>query len=527
MTGVGSSSVEAFLGLLILVALVAAVVRVVRIPYTVALVLTGLALAFLPDAPRFTLTPNVILTVFLPVLLFYGAYNLNLTDLRSTLTPITVLAIPGVIATAGLVGTALHAAAGLSWPQALLFGTIVAATDPVAVLAIFGELGAPRRLATLVAGESLFNDGTALVFFTTMLGVVTAHTVNVGSTIQSFLVSLIGSLALGAAVGLVGSVVLQRIDDVLLEMTLTLIIAYGGYLAASHLGLSGPLETVAAGLLLGARGMDVMSPTTRLQAGSTWEFLDFMANSLLFLLMGLALRPIGEATSFHLGTRVVWPLVVAIVAVTLTRVLVVWVVHVLLARIGQPLSRGWPAVLTWAGLRGAVSFAAALSLPADLPNRDLLLALTFGVVLFTLLVQGLTIRSVLDRCGIGSDEMSRHDLELALGRLRTIEAATHEIEALRRTDGIDQSLGDRLLAGYTERRQELRNQIEGFSHHGDTLDQEHEHELRRRLLRIQQEASRAELARGQISQSVFREIAAELDRELGQLERASDPPASP
>ena len=525
MTGVGGANVEAFLGLVILVAVVAAAVRFVRLPYTVALVLTGLALAFLPDAPRFTLTPSIILTVFLPILLFYGAYNLNFTELRSAITPVTVLAVPGVLATAGLVGAALHLSTGLPWSSAFLFGAIVAATDPVAVLAIFGELGAPRRLAAIVTGESLFNDGTALVFFSTTLGVATANTVNVGSTIEHFLVSLAGSLALGVAIGLVGSIAIQRIDDALLEMTLTLIIAYGGYLVASHLGLSGPLETVAAGLLFGVRGMDVMSPTTRLQAGATWEFLDFLANSLLFLLMGLALRPIGEATSSHLGGGVWWPLLVAIVSVTLVRAVVVWAVHVLLARLGQPLPRGWPTILTWAGLRGAVSFAAALSLPATLPNRDLLLTLTFGVVLFTLLTQGLTLRVVLERLGIGSEEVSRHDLELTLGRLRTIDAASREVEALRHSDGIEPSLADRLMDGYAQRRQDLRSELGVFSRRGDVLEQEQEHELRRRLLRIQQEAARAALARGQVSLSVFRELSAEIDSELGQLEITSkDPP---
>jgi len=220
-----------------------------------------------------------------------------------------------------------------------------------------------------------------------------------------------------------------------------------------------------------------------------------------------------------------WPLLVAIVSVTLVRAVVVWAVHVLLARIGQPLPRGWPTILTWAGLRGAVSFAAALSLPATLPNRDLLLTLTFGVVLFTLLTQGLTLRLVLERLGIGSEEVSRHDLELTLGRLRTIDAASREVEALRHADGIDPSLADRLVAGYAQRRQELRGELGVFSPRGDVLEQEQEHELRRRLLRIQQQAARAALARGQVSLSVFRELAAEIDGELGQLEITSkDPP---
>nr|MDQ2829922.1 cation:proton antiporter [Chloroflexota bacterium] len=347
----GAPGVIVVLGLLIVVAVVAAAVRYVRVPYSVALVLTGLGLALLPGVPHLQLTPGIILTVFLPVLLFYGAYNLDLADLRAALTPVALLALPGVLVTAALVGAALHLAAGLPWTDALLFGTIVAATDPVAVLSIFGEVGAPRRLATIVTGESLFNDGTALVLFAAVLEVATAHGLDAGATVERFLIEVLGGLALGAAVGIVGSTVLRRIDDALLETTLTLIMAYGGYLLATALGSSGPLETVAAGLLLGGRGARAMSPTTRLQAGATWEFLDFLANSLLFLLVGLALRPIGETTVARLGWGVWWPLLVAIVAVTVARALVVGAVGLALRRAAQPLPCGWRTVITWAGLR--------------------------------------------------------------------------------------------------------------------------------------------------------------------------------
>jgi len=404
---VGEPDVVVFLVLLIVVAAVAATVRVVRIPYTVALVLTGLALALLPQAPLLQLTPRLILTVFLPVLLFYGAYNLDLAVLRANTLAITLMAVPGVLVTAALVGAVLHLTTGLPWLEALIFGSIVAATDPVAVLALFGELGAPRRLTTLVSGESLFNDGAALVVFATLLGIATAGTVDPGTTVERFLIEAAGGVILGAGVGLVGSLVLQRVDDALLETTLTLIMAYGGYLLADRLGSSGPLATVMAGVLLGRRGTHVMSPATRVQAHAIWEFLDFLANSLVFLLMGLALRPIGHMTITRLGWGVWWPLVVAIVAVSVARAVVVGVVGVILAHTRRPLSPGWRLVLIWAGLRGAVSLAAALSLPPSLHGRDLLLTLTFGIVLFTILVQGGTLHLLLERLEADTEERPR------------------------------------------------------------------------------------------------------------------------
>jgi CPA1 family monovalent cation:H+ antiporter len=517
-----ASGIEGFIGLLVVAAIVAAGVRYVRFPYTVALVLTGLALALLPGMPHFVLTPGIILTVFLPVLLFYGAYNLDADELRASIRPVTLLAVPGVIITAALVGAALHYTTSLPWIESLLFGTIVSATDPVAVLAIFGELGAPRRLATIVTGESLFNDGTALVFFSTMLGLATAATIDIGTTVERFGIELLGSLALGAAIGIIGSTAVRHIDDALLETLLTLIIAYGGFLLAGQFGMSGPLETVAAGLVFGTRGLEVMSPTTRLQAGATWEFLDFLANSLLFLLMGLALKPISEITQTHMGVSLWWPLLVAIAAVALARVVVIGITRLVLARVGPTFPRGWSAVLAWSGLRGAVSFAAALSLPASLPNRNLLLTLTFGVVLFTLVVQGLTTRPLLEKLGLSQDEISRHDLELMLGRLRALDAATHEIESLQRANGIDEHLAGQLLQSYSTRRARLREKLDSVFHASDALEEDHKREVMRRLLRVQHEAAREAFTRGQISHSVLRELTADIDAELGQLDLAPD-----
>ncbi len=511
--------VATFLALVIVVAVVAAAVRLVRVPYTVALVLTGLALALAPGVPSVDLTPAVILTVFLPVLLFHGSYNLDLADLRANLAPVALLAVPGVVATAGLVGAALHLLAGLPWATALLFGAIVSATDPVAVLAIFGEVGAPRRLATIVDGESLFNDGTALVLVSTILVVIQSGTFDAAITLESFAVAVVGSLALGTAVAVLGGAVLRRIDDALLETTITLILAYGGYLLADRLGVSGPLETVTAGLALGARGREVMSPTTRLQAQATWQFLDFLANSLLFLLVGLALRTVGTTAAGQLDVGVLRPLAVALIAVVVARAAVAWGVAALLARVDRPFPRGWRTVLTWAGLRGAVSLAAGLSLPTGLPGRELLLTLTFGVVLFTLLAQGLTIRTVMERRGLLAAEATRRDYELALGELQAVEAALRELAALRRADLLDGAGGERLEREYGGRRRELRAHLATLSG-AAALGDEHELEATRRLLHVQREAVRGARARGMLSYATERELIDKLERDLAQLEPA-------
>jgi CPA1 family monovalent cation:H+ antiporter len=218
--------------------------------------------------------------------------------------------------------------------------------------------------------------------------------------IGQVVIVIAGSLALGTVVGIGGARILYQIDDALLETTITVIMAYGGYLLADQLTLSGPLETVTAGILLGTRGENVMCAETRVQAHATWEFLDFLANSLLFLLMGLSVRAVGDVPNI-LGAPHTWALLgCALGAVLVARVIVVGLTQGTLRALRRPLPRRWTVVLGWVGLRGAISLAAALSLPASLPDRDLLRILTFGVVLFTLVVQGLTIKPLLDRLGL-------------------------------------------------------------------------------------------------------------------------------
>jgi monovalent cation:H+ antiporter, CPA1 family len=516
------TSAATLLTLLMIVAFVASIVRYIHIPFSVALVITGLALALIPGMPYIALTPGIILTIFLPILLFHGAYNLNLTDLRANLVPIAGLALPGVILTAALVGATLHFVTNLDWNSALLFGAIVGATDPVAVLAIFGEVGAPRRLSTLVAGESLFNDGTALVIFTALLGIATTHTFDPTTTIVRLFITVVGSIALGIGVGLAGSIIVQYFDEAILETTLTLIIAYGGYLLADAIHCSGPLETVAAALTFSTRGYKVMSPTTRIQARATWEFLDFLANSLLFLLIGLALRSIGELTATNLELRSLWwPLIASILAVLFTRIVVILLMQLILAAQNRPFTREWITILIWAGLRGAVSLAAALSIPLNFPARPLLLVLTFGVVLFTLLVQGMTALPLVTRLGVGKAATS-HEYERLIAQLSAIEAAHREIRRLSASNVLHKYLAERLEDEYQQRIYTLHAYLDEIYHQEPLLAQRREQDVRLHLLRIERETVQSAAVQGQISEDTLRDVLAEIDRSLLQHEMDVD-----
>jgi Na+/H+ antiporter len=369
--GQAGPDMELVLLLLLVVALVAAVVRVVRLPYTVALVVAGLALALAPWTPHVELTPELILLGFLPVLLFEATFRLDATQLRPNLRPITLLAVPGVLLTALLIAAALWGVAGLRWETALLFGAIVAATDPVAVLAIFAQVGTPRRLAIIMEGESLFNDGTALVLFRVLVAAVVTGRFDPASAALGFVLVAAGGLLVGIGIGLLAARLLIPIDDALLETTVTLIVAYGSYLLAEQLGVSGVLAVVAAGLLVGAQAHRVLLPATRASVEFVWEFLGFLANSLLFLLVGLQLHTAAAALGTSGGVGLVAALLVAILALVGVRALVVALSTALLNRIDRPLPwrRNW--VLTWgaAAVRSPSPWSSRCRRPARMAPR--------------------------------------------------------------------------------------------------------------------------------------------------------------
>jgi len=367
------------------------------VPYAVALVLGGLAVeeTHLLDLPQ--LEPRVLLFVLLPPLLFDAAFRLDERELRSVARPVLFLAVPGTIATAAIVGVVLVLALNLSIPVALLFGSIVAATDPVAVVGVFRNVGAPTRLAVIAEGESLINDGVAITLYTATIGLATAGSLDVAGALGLFLREVVGGVVVGAILGVVFSRLTAIVDDHLIEMTLSSALAYGSYLAAQSLDMSGALACVAAGLIHGSYGREVgMSGRTRRLLDDLWEYFGFVGNAVVFLLVGFTANLASLVAS---GGAVL----VSIAIVFAARVVVVAgppLVLRLSRRVQAVTSRGERAVLIWGGLRGALTITLALALPAEFPERQLLIAMAFGVVLFTLLVQGITLSLVVQRTAL-------------------------------------------------------------------------------------------------------------------------------
>lgn len=454
------ATVETVLVLLLIAFVVALVARRLRLPYTVALVLAGL-LGFEPGFREARLTPDLILVVFLPLLLFESAYNVSARSLRRDLLPVLLLAAPGVLL--GMLATAagLRAVLGLAWGVALLFGALIASTDPIAVVALFRGLGAPRRLALLVEGESLFNDGAAITLFGVVLGAVTTGRLSVGAGVLTFLVAVAGALAVGGAVGLLGAALLRAVDDAQILITGTVIAAYGAYLLAEHFAFSGAIAVVVAGLLIGNYGATGGLTLHAVRAlGGTWEFLGFAANSLIFLLIGIALDPRQLVASW-------WPIAVAFVATLLARALTIGVLLPLL-RGEWRVPRPYRVALLWGGLRGAVSLALALSVPLTLadgrpfPDRDLLLTLAFGVVGASLVLQGLTMRPLLRRLGlVGAGAAGSAEAALR-ARLHAIEAALRALTQDREDGRIGGLQYERLASAYRAEEAQLEAQLAGL-----------------------------------------------------------------
>ena len=393
-------TIAALIVLLLIASAVAMATKWVPVPYTVALVIVGLAISPFSFRPAVHISPDLIWLIFLPPLLFEASWNLKLDSLRANLIPILSLAFVGVGLSFGIIGLILHYAAGLGWSSSLLFGALISATDPVSVLALFKKLGAPLRLTIIVEAESLFNDGAAAVVFRILLGIVIgAATFNskvplAVSSVAWFLLATIGGVLVGALIGFAASALTGRFDDHLLEVTLTTISAYGTFIVADALYVSPVIAVVVVGIVIGNYGRRrKMSPNTQVAVDSFWEYAAFVANSLVFLLIGLEI-PLALLLQHWL--LILW----AILAMTVARAMSVYGLFPIIHRFTERVAGRWQHIIFWGGLRGSLSIALALSLPATVPGRVELVAMTFGAVTFSLLLQGLTISPLMNRLRI-------------------------------------------------------------------------------------------------------------------------------
>jgi CPA1 family monovalent cation:H+ antiporter len=513
--------------LLLVAALVGVAVRRLRIPYTVALVIAGLVLT-LRQPLQINLTPELFLVVFLPPLVFEAAFHINLSSLRRDLLPIALLAGPGVVVTMLIVSGVVTLGAGVSFPLALIFGALISATDPVSVVALFRHLGVPRRLGVLMESESLLNDGTAIVLFNLVLGFAAAGRIDGLAAVGDFVRISAGGILVGLGLGWVVSLLIARVDDYLIETTLTTVLAYGAYLVADRLGFSGVLAVVAAGLINGNLGTHGMSPTTRIVVFNFWEYVAFLANSMVFLIIGLQINLSSLLVAWQ-------PILWAILGVFVARVVVVYGLGLLANRYnrrGDHVPTNWLQVLTWGGLRGGIALALALSLPEALGGeRTLLQAMTFGVVLFSLLVEGTTMGLLIRRLKLNPRSDTQAVYELQQARLTSMRSASQHLDRLHREGLVPTAVWETLKPDLDSRIHTVSEELREVVRSSPDLEAEELDTARREFLRAQRSSLQGMLRQGVIADDVFDELAAEVDFFLGQtpaeLQELGAIPAAP
>jgi Na+/H+ antiporter len=521
-------------GLLVAVAALAVVARVIRVPYPIPLVIGGLALGFAPGMPDIELDPDIVLLVFLPPLLYAAAFFSNLRELRAYLRPISTLAIGLVVVTTVSVAAAAHYVIGLDWPVAFVLGAVVSPTDAVAPATILRRLGVPRRVVTIVEGENLTNDWTALVTYRFAVVAVVSGSFSLVEAGPEFVLTGVGGIAVGVIAGKAIAAVRRRLDDPPTEITISLLTAYAAYLPAEELGLSGVMAAVTVGVVLGWQSSELTTHTTRLQLNAIWGMLQFLLNAVLFILVGLQMHTVLDQLEGRDGGELAGQALLVSAVVILVRIAWVfalsWLSRSFRERVSGSRVDGDPketAIIAWSSMRGAVSLAAALAIPLTtdagdaFPERDLILFLTFSVIIATLVVQGLLFPLVIRALNLDEDT-SDADEEME-ARLEIAFAAIERVEQLAAEDWPPEDTIDRVRRLYDYRRRRFSSRIDGSS--VDGFDYEERAEVYTRVMNEVYDAQRAILRKlrdeGRITDEVRRTVEQDLDFEQARLNGGS------
>jgi monovalent cation/hydrogen antiporter len=537
---------EIILGLLVVVVALATLATRLKIPYPILLVIGGSALGFVPGLPPVELDPELVFLLFLPPLLYVSAIFTSWRDFRANVRAITLLAVGLVLMTTFVVAAVVHAVTGLPWAAAFVLGAIVSPTDAIAATTVAQRLGVPRRIVTILEGESLVNDATGIVAYRVAVAAIVTGAFSVWEAGLQFVVGAAGGIAVGFAVGwLIVWARRHLSEDPSVQNIISLLTPFVAYLAAEELPhslwerlhdligvpadlhFSGVLAVVTTGLYLGRKGPYIISSGTRLQGYATWELITFLLNGLIFILIGLQLRSVVARLDVYSAGELIFYAVLVSLTVILVRILWVfpatyfprWVSRRLRERDPAPPWRS-VSIVAWTGMRGVISLAAALALPfqasgGQFPGRDLIIFLTFCVILATLVVQGLSLPAMIRTLGLEDDHIG--EKEETHGRIQVAEAALERLEELGAEDWVREDTEERMRGLYTYRRNRFASRFDGDPDGVEERSADYQR-LMVELLVAQRQRLISMRDEGSIGDEVMHRIEHDLDLEESRLE---------
>jgi NhaP-type Na+/H+ or K+/H+ antiporter len=537
---------EIILGLLVVVVALATLATRLKIPYPILLVLGGSALGFVPGLPPVELDPELVFLLFLPPLLYVSAIFTSWRDFRANVRAISLLAVGLVLMTTFVVAAVVHAVAGLPWAAAFVLGAIVSPTDAIAATTVAQRLGVPRRIVTILEGESLVNDATGIVAYRVAVAAVITGAFSIWEAGLQFVVGAAGGIAVGFAVGwLIVWARRHLSEDPSVQNIISLLTPFVAYLAAEELPhslwerlhdligvpadlhFSGVLAVVTTGLYLGRKGPYIISSGTRLQGYATWELITFLLNGLIFILIGLQLRNVVARLDVYSADELIFYAVLVSLTVVLVRILWVfpatyaprWVSRRLRERDPAPPWRS-VTIVAWTGMRGVISLAAALALPfqasgGQFPDRDLIIFLTFCVILATLVVQGLSLPALIRALGLEDDRIG--EKEETHGRIQVAEAALERLEELGAQDWVREDTQERVRGLYSYRRNRFASRFDGDPDGVEERSADYQR-LMVELLVAQRQRLISMRDEGSIGDEVMHRIEHDLDLEESRLE---------
>ncbi len=491
-----------------------------QLPYTIALIFAGIILSFFDIFPDIHLTPKLIFHVLLPPLLFEAAFNLNTHELRENTKPVFTYAVIGVLVAVFVTGFLIHGVFslfdyGASMPllACLLFGAVISSTDPISVLAIFKQLGVPKRLSSIIEGESLLNDGISVVIYGIILAAVLGEShFTFTNGLKEFVLVAVGGAIVGTILGLTFSKITALVDDHLIEITLTTILTYLVYIIAEYFEVSGVIAVIAAGLMVGNYGARIgMSPTTRVSVKDFWDYVAFVINSVVFFIIGL------EVGITHIFTNIHY-IIIAIVTVLIGRTIAILALTPIINLIDKRITLKWQAVFIWGGVKGALAMALALAVPHDYQFREIILIMTFGVVGFTLIVQGLSIGWLLKLLNIGGGNEHLQQYELERGKLIAANGAVLELEQMYQDALISTHVYQLLSEHNSKDIEQIKEVIEELVHDPNVRDYEFKTTLKRLLLK-QKDSVQDAMKHGIISTHIGEEVLNSINKQILYIDR--------